>query len=61
MEDQRNDGNVEIRQEEPNMQVRYTFSEEQENSPKEQSLFAKEQEKKEKKYYFTGMLTGIFL
>lgn len=61
MEDQRNDGNVEIRQEEPNMQVRYTFSEEQENSPKEQSLFEKEQEKKEKKYYFTGMLTGIFL
>lgn len=61
MEDQRNDKSVEILQEGPDMQIRDAFSEDGRTSENEQNFSAKEQERKEKKYYFTGMLTGIFL
>ena len=52
MQEQGNGGNMEMWQ--PESGVKYTFADG--SNPYEQ-----EREKKEKKYYFTGMLTGIFL
>lgn len=52
MEEQRNGGDMGVWQQGP--QVNYTFAD-------GSNAYEQEQEKKEKKYYFTGMLTGIFL
>ncbi len=54
MEDQRNGGNMGMWQKEPQVQMNDTFED-------GQSPYTQEREKKEKRYYFTGMATGIFL
>ena len=54
MEEQKNDQKLEVQNAEQYMQMRYTFSEEAEPA-------VQQQERREKRFYFTGMLTGVCL